>query len=179
MNNNILAGGIAPNDYGNTYELVSKVAYLIGVSRRIFENENEPPQMDVFLRLEQDRPARIVRHLCILRTSIERNFKLISEAMRFQFRTLYSMPQWVPGESLRQLDEDGVDFMKHSSTKLCHHVIEINRLISDRINNCRELFPLWVNWQYIRELFIMPDGLTEEGTKAAAEVYYTNRGAYP
>lgn len=179
MNNNILAGGIAPNDYGNTYELVSKVAYLIGVSRRIFENENEPPQMDVFLRLEQDRPARIVRHLCILRTSIERNFKLISEAMRFQFRTLYSMPQWVPGESLRQLDEDGVDFMKHSSTKLCHHVIEINRLISDRINNCREPFPLWVNWQYIRELFIMPDGLTEEGTKAAAEVYYTNRGAYP
>lgn len=179
MNNNIPAGGIAPNDYGNTYELVSKVAYLIGVSRRIFENENEPPQMDVFLRLEQDRPARIVRHLCILRTSIERNFKLISEAMRFQFRTLYSMPQWVPSESLRQLDEDGVDFMKHSSTKLCHHVIEINRLISDRINNCRELFPLWVNWQYIRELFIMPDGLTEEGTKAAAEVYYSNRGAYP
>lgn len=92
---------------------------------------------------------------------------------------LFCHPAHFPGESLRQLDEDGVDFMKHSSTKLCHHVIEINRLISDRINNCRELFPLWVNWQYIRELFIMPDGLTEEGTKAAAEVYYTNRGAYP
>lgn len=92
---------------------------------------------------------------------------------------LFCHPAHFPGESLRQLDEDGVDFMKHSSTKLCHHVIEINRLISDRINNCRELFPLWVNWQYIRELFIMPDGLSEEGTKAAAEVYYSNRGAYP
>ena len=127
MNNNTPAGSINPNNYGNTYELISKVAYLIGVSRHIFENENEPPKLDVFLRLEQDRPARIIRHLCILRTSIERNFKQINEAMRFQFRSLYSMPQWVPGESLRQLDEDGVDFMKHSSTLSLIHISEPTR----------------------------------------------------
>lgn len=179
MSNNNLVNGMASSEYGDTYELVSKVAYLIGVPRRIFENDNEPPKMNVFLRLEQDKSARIVRHLCILRTAIERNFKVINDAMRMDFRSLYSMPEWVPKESLRQLSEDGVDFMKHSSTKLCHHVIEINRLISDRINNCRGLFPIWVNWQYIRELFIMPDGLTENGTKEAAEIYYANLGAYP
>lgn len=171
--------GETARDYGDTFELVSKVAYLIGVPRRIFENENEPPKMEVFRRLEEDKAARIIRHLCILRTAIERNFKAINEAMRMNFRTLYSMPELVPGESLRQLSEDGANFVKRSSTKLCHHVIEINRLISDRINNCKDLFPIWVNWQYIKELFIMPGGLTEEGTKNAAEVYYANRSAYP
>ena len=171
--------GEAAWNYGDTFELISKVAYLIGVPRRIFENENEPPKMEVFRRLELDKAARIIRHLCILRTAIERNFKAINEAMRMDFRTLYSMPELVPSESLRQLSEDGASFVKRSSTKLGHHVIEINRLISDRINNCRNLFPIWVNWQYIKELFLMPGGLSEEGTKEAAEVYYANRKAYP
>lgn len=35
----------------STYELVSKVAFLIGVPQRIFENEHEAPQLDVFNRL--------------------------------------------------------------------------------------------------------------------------------
>lgn len=42
----------------STYELVSKVAFLIGVPQRIFENEHEAPQLDVFNRLSkrQKRP---------------------------------------------------------------------------------------------------------------------------
>ena len=107
--------GEAAWDYGDTFELISKVAYLIGVPRRIFENENEPPKMEVFRRLELDKAARIIRHLCILRTAIERNFKAINEAMRMDFRTLYSMPELVPSESLRQLSEDGASFVKRSS----------------------------------------------------------------
>ena len=59
----------------STYELVSKVAFLIGVPQRIFENEHEAPQLDVFNRLSKDKNARIIRNLCIIRTSIERNFK--------------------------------------------------------------------------------------------------------
>lgn len=53
----------------STYELVSKVAYLIGVPRHIFENEHEAPQMEVFERLEADKAARIIRHLSIIRTA--------------------------------------------------------------------------------------------------------------
>ena len=37
----------------STYEIVSKIAYLIGVPKRIFENEHEPPKMEVYERLEQ------------------------------------------------------------------------------------------------------------------------------
>ena len=34
-----------------TYELVSKVAYLIGVPLRIFENEHEPPKLELYNQL--------------------------------------------------------------------------------------------------------------------------------
>ena len=163
----------------STYELVSKVAYLIGVPKRIFENEHEAPRLEIYEQLEKDKTARIVRNLCVVRTSIERNFKYINDKMRTEYRTILSMPEYVPAESLNQLTADGVNFIKKSSTKLAHHIVEINRLISDRINNCKPLFPLWINWQYIKDLFIMPNGLTEAGTKAAADLYYSNLSYYP
>ena len=160
-------------------EIVSSVAYLIGVPKRIFENEAEPLQLSIYQKLDADKNARIIRHLCIIRTAIERNFKNINTAMTTQFRSVLTVPEYIPEDSIRSLSADGINFVKKSSTKLFHHVIEINRLISDRINNCKRLFPLWLNWQYIRELFVVPDGLTEQGTKEAAERYYANKSQYP
>ena len=156
----------------STYVVISKVAYLIGVPKRLFENEHEPPQLEVFQQLENDKNARIIRNLCIIRTAIERNFKYINEKMRMEYKTILSLPQFVPAEAINQLLADGVSFIKKSSTQLSGHIVEINRLISDRINNCKNLFPLWLNWHYVRELFIMPDGLCEKSTKDAAAVYY-------
>lgn len=163
----------------STYIIVSKVAYLIGVPKRIFENEYEPPQMEVFNQLENDKNARIIRHLSICRTEIERNFRYINQQMRTEYKSIMSLPQFVPVDSINQLLADGISFIKKSSTQLSGHIVEINRLISDRINNCKSLFPLWLNWQYIRELFIMPNGLSEKDTKTAADIYYASLRLYP
>ena len=70
----------------STYSIVSKVAYLIGVPKRIFENQHEPPQLEIFQQLENDKNARIIRHLCIIRTAIERNFKYINDKMRTEYK---------------------------------------------------------------------------------------------
>ena len=149
----------------STYSIVSKVAYLIGVPKRIFENQHEPPQLEIFQQLENDKNARIIRHLCIIRTAIERNFKYINDKMRTEYKTILSLSQFVPADSISQLSADNVNFIRKWNTKLPAHIIEINRIISDRINNCKHLFPLWLNWKYIRELFIMPNGLCEKGLK--------------
>lgn len=177
MNETPEADNIKYND--STYEVVSKVAYLIGVPKRIFENEHEPPKMEVYERLAQDKASRIIRHLCIVRTAIERNFKHINEKIRFDYTSIYNLPAYIPQESITQLSADGISFVRKSSVKLCHHIIEINKLIADRINNCKKLFPLWLNWQYVKSLFVMPNGLTEAGTKAAAEIYYAHLLFYP
>lgn len=69
----------AYTDYENsTYTVVSKVAYLIGVQKRIFENEYEPPKMEWYEKLHADKNARIVRNLCMIRTALELNFKAIN-----------------------------------------------------------------------------------------------------
>ena len=64
----------AYTDYeSSTYTVVSKVAYLIGVQKRIFENEYEPPKMEWYEKLHADKNARIVRNLCMIRTALELN----------------------------------------------------------------------------------------------------------
>ena len=140
----------------STYDIVSKVAYLIGVPKRIFENAHEPPKLDIYEVLDKDKNARIIRHLCIVRTSIERAFRQINEKMKFQYRSILAMPEHIPQESINQLALDGINFVKKSSTKLNHHIIEINRILSDRINNCKGIFPSWLNWDYIRSLILIP-----------------------
>jgi hypothetical protein len=163
----------------STYEIVSIVAYMIGVPKRIFDNQYEPPDPKVFARLEKDKNARIIRNLCIIRTAIERNFKYINDKMRTEYRSILAMPEHIPQESLDSLANDGIRFVKKSSTRLSQHVVELNRVISDRINNCKGLFPIWLNWLYIRDLFVMPNGLAEEGTKVASDQYYANLHSYP
>lgn len=163
--------------YG-TRTVVSTVAYLLGVPKSIFDNMYEPPDPAIYEQLEKSRSARIIRNLCSLRTAIERNFGKIFERMVYQYRGLYTMSEYVPLACIDQLAEDGVPLIK-TNHKLTDYLIDINRLISDRINNCKELFPLWLNWQYVRELFIMPDGLSETGLRAAADIYYKCKPWYP
>lgn len=160
------------------HEIISTVAYLIGIPQRIFDNPHESPMRSRYQQLELDKNARIIRNLCMIRTAIERNFKAINDRMTREHRTLYYLDE-LPREAMKQLVQDGVHFIKKSSTRLAEHVVELNRLISDRINNCRGLFPDWLKWDYVRDLFVMPNGLTEAGTKEAADVYYANKQCYP
>lgn len=161
------------------YEIISRVAYLIGVPYWVFTKESETPKLDIYQELDKNKNARIIRNLCIVRASIERWFGKINAKMYYEYKTLYSVPDYIPEEALKQLSEDGIRLYSKSGKKLVHYVLELNRLISDRINNCQELFPEWIKWEYIRELFIMKDGFNEDGAKLAGEIYYKNKDYYP
>lgn len=163
----------------NTFEIVSTVGYLIGVAKEKFERDYSPLSLEVYNKLEHDKNARIVRNLCIIRTRIEQNYKYISSEMRTSYRTILSMPEYIPSECLTALTSDGVYIYKSGNKKLNQHIIEINKNISNRINNCKNLFGSWIKWDYIKELFIMPNGLEEIGTAEAADVYYKNKSLYP
>ena len=68
----------------STYEIISKVAYLIGVPKTIFENVQLSPKLEVYERLDKEKHARIIRHHCIIRNSIERGFKNINNFAFFK-----------------------------------------------------------------------------------------------
>ena len=161
-----------------TYMVISKFAYLIGVPFHIFENEHEPPKMEWYEALEKDKNARIIRNLCMLRTAFERNYRNIYQAMRYDLKGIASMPEYIPRECIDQLSADGLSIYRANAQPI-QYIIDINSHIANRINNCKNLFPIWLNWSYIRQLFIMPGGTTEKGAKGAAADYYAHKEIYP
>ena len=166
-------------DYSNSsYGIISKVAFLLGVEKRHFENEHEPPKIEVYEQLSKDKNARIIRNLCSLRTAIEQNYGKISNEMHYNVKNLHTLPEYVPVECINELQQDGISLIK-SNYKLNQYIIDINRHIANRINNCKALFPIWINWEYIRKLFIMPNGTTEDGIKAAGAEYHAYKKSYP
>lgn len=163
----------------STYEIVSKVGYLIGVPTRFFGHDKNNLQKDIYDELDNDKNARIIRNLCLIRAAIEKHYTHINNKMRYEYKKLSTISEYIPVEAINQLTLDGIVFLKNSNTRLFQHVIELNKHISDRINNCKTLFPLWLNWNYIKELFIMPNGLTEKGVKSAGEIYCAHKKYYP
>ena len=102
----------------STFEIVSKVAYLIGVPKKHFESDSPSPKMEIFTQLDINKNARIVRHLCILRTSIERNFKKINLESQSGLKSIFTLPEYVPQESILQLSNDGISFSRKPNTQL-------------------------------------------------------------
>lgn len=163
----------------STHDIVSKVGYLIGVPKYRFEDDRYRLRLDLYETLDKNKTARIVRNLCIVRASIERNFGRINDMMRKEFKSIFNMPDLVPQDALNQLEFDGVGLRLRANAKLGEYIIEINRLIRDRINNCKSIFPVWLNWDYVRDIFNMKNGLTESGIKEAANVYFSHLECYP
>lgn len=59
------------------------------------------------------------------------------------------------------------------------YIIRLNTLIRDRIDTCRLLFPIWVEWDYLKALFIVPGGDTAAGSKAVFDRYLADIALYP
>ena len=173
-------GGVTQESYGAHFEIVSRVAYLIGIRKWVFENDHEPPKIEIYNRLQLDKRARIIRNLCRLRTALEINFKKICDAMQHEHRSLIGMPEYLPSKWMQNLSDDGIDIYQNiNGNSPSPFLFMINNEIKNRINNCRDLFPEWIEWSYLSNIFIMPDGNTDEGTKRAAAVYYENQSFYP
>lgn len=162
----------------NTYIVVSKVAYMLGVPVSIFENIHEPPQLDWLTKLDQDRNARIIRDLCLLRTALLNNHQAVNSEIKYNLKNLHSLPRLVPAAAIERLSKDGITIVKANCT-VDEYLLAINGHIQNRINNCKSIFPIWLNWQYIRTLFIMPNGTKLPGLRDAQTEFYRNRSHYP
>lgn len=162
-------------DYSNsTYLVVSKVGYLLGVPKRYFEQGQL--QMEYFDAMDRDKNARLIRNLCIIRNAIEQNYSKINARFRNDTKNLHTLPEYIPQEAIGQLTKDGLNIIK-ANYKLDNYLIDINSHISNRINNCQSLLPIWLKWPFIRKLFIMPAGTKPEGIKRAGQEYNARKNS--
>lgn len=161
-----------------TKTIVSKVAYLIGVPKKFFEDEYSPPQIEEYERLDQIKTARIIRNLCMFRTSIESNYRSIKRKIRDEYRTVITIEE--TANIVKALSEDGIEIARNPNKRLQMFVVEANKEISNRINNCKSIFPDWIVWKYLRNIFIMPNGTIEQKVqKHINDYYYKYKSWYP
>lgn len=163
-----------------TYNIVSIMAYLIGVDEYYYQSDTgeERPQIAVFRKLKTNKNARIIRNLCMVRTGIEKNYISIVRAFLHEFKNIGSVPDYISVSAVNELCEDGIN-LHRSRPDVNQYLMDINREIGNRINNIKNLFPEWLKWEYVRALFIMPNGQKPEGIKAAGAEYNSNRNRYP
>ena len=167
-------------DYRNpTYNIVSLVGYLIGVEKQFFAPPGEQRlDVTVYEKTDQVKNARIIRNLCRIRTGFEKNYSAIRKSFRYDIKNIGSVPDLIPSDAVNQLSQDGITIYK-SRPDADEYVITINRELSNRINAVQSLFPDWISWKYIRDLFLMPSGTKPDGIKAAGFEYNKNRNKYP
>ena len=167
-------------------EIISKIAYLVGIDESKFnqdENENAFASKEIFDYLETIRAAKIVRSLCIMRNGILNNFSRIIAAIQGinGFSSgIHGVYEFVGEDNVEFLASVGIRFKYTAkATRARDYIVEINKHIKDRINNCRPLFPEYIEWELLRDLFVMPDGLTDEGCKIEGEKFVANKTCYP
>lgn len=161
---------------GEEYDIVSKVAYLIGVPDTHWKSQHTGLDEDIYQQLENNKSARIIRNLCALRTEIERNFKRFSMLIFMELKNLHTIPQ-TQGMT-RQLQKDGIDIIK-ANPKLEEYLPKINSLLQQHIDACKTLFPIWVNWDFVRQIFIIPGGNSVKKSKEIFDYYMENLERYP
>ncbi|MBQ7151924.1 MAG: hypothetical protein IJR94_06680 [Synergistaceae bacterium] len=164
-------------------DIVSKVAFLIGIDDKYFgigQIENMNPQFyrSVYDEMNQDKEARIVRNLCRLRTKLQRNFKAIFTEMNSDIKNLDSIPDLVPQDALKALEEDGINFVR-ARRRLDEYIVDVHNYLLPHVPNCQKFLPDWIKWPYIRNLFFINKGNTVEGNKEAARSYSEFRDLYP
>lgn len=162
---------------GYKYDIASKISYLIGVHKEHILDNTE--FVNIYNDMDLDKPSRVIRNLCIVRTCLLRFSGKIQTKMKVEYCSFLSMNEYVNKEAVDQLYKDGVDFYKGSNKTLDQHIIEINRIISDKINNCKHWFPMWLDWSYVRDLFIMPNGFTPEGVNESKQLFFKQKLRFP
>ena len=100
---------VGNNFWGDKFNIVSTVGYLIGVKRSTFTGPDEPMKLSIYNELQENKNARVIRNLCRLRTKLLGNHISIDRVCKSQYRTPLNVSEYVPQDILAALSEDGID----------------------------------------------------------------------
>ncbi len=159
-----------------TKNIVTTVSYMIGIRKNIVENIAEE-NMELLNELSQNQACKVIRYLCKLRTSLMLNFKKTDIEMKSNLINIDKL-KWFDHDNIAQLEEWGFKIIKANSSS-SKYMETINKYISENIGNCRVLFPEWVNWDYIKDLFVIPRFTQEKAIKAEFAKYMSKIVYYP
>ena len=153
MNDNFLLEDI--NSYDNyKIEIVTKIAYLLGIRKSFFIGEAAKFIEDDYYELEENINAKIIRELTTVRGFLFLKFTEIT-SRRNNLEPMDSMVDILPIESINFLNANGIEVIK-ANIDVATHIAYINQYILEKIDLISNLFPDWIKWEYIKNIFLMP-----------------------
>ena len=161
----------------DTKELVTTVAYLIGVKKSSIESCFDAKCHDLIQELYINKDACIIRYLCKLRTTLMLKFKKTDDEMRYNLKNLNKLP-WYDNDNIKQLEKWGFSIIK-SNYRSEKYIQDFNKMIAENIDKCSVLFPDWVNWNYIKDLFVVPSYTKSNTMKREFEKFMSKIEFYP
>ena len=155
-------------------EVVTCVAFMIGVKRSIIEEYLDKEKL---AELSESREACTIRYLSKLRTTMFQKFRKTDDEMRYNLKNLNSI-EWYDHENIKALEKWGFRIVM-SNTRSEQYMLEFTKLINENIDMCRDLYPDWINWEYIKDLFIIPKYTKKNAMKNEFERYISKITFYP
>lgn len=161
----------------DTKEIVTTVGYLIGVKKELLEMCFKQEYNDLLEKLYADKDATVIRYLCKLRTALMQNFKITDDEMRYNLKNIDKL-EWFDQDDIKQLKKWGFEII-HTNYRSEKYMMDFVKLISDNIESCARLFPDWVNWNYIKDLFVIPQYTKKGALINEFNTYMEYRAYYP
>ena len=135
-------------------EIVTIVSYMIGVRDEALDKRFGGECGEILIRLRKDRGATVIRYLNRLRTRLMQNFKNTDNEIIYNLKNIDRM-EWFDQDDIKNLMKLGIPVIQINcrAEKYSEHFC---KLINDNIDSCRELFPEWLSFDYIKDLFVIP-----------------------
>lgn len=161
----------------NSAEIVTIIAYMLGMDDTTLDQYYKHHYENLLEKLRADKKATIIRYLCRIRTALYRNFLVIDNRLVNDILNLDRM-EYFDAKEINKLYMWGVYVIQpnYRSDKYSEH---INALIDKNIDACKGLFPEQLVFDYIRDLFVIPNYTKKEALIEEYNKYKANRSLYP
>ena len=161
----------------DTKELVTVIAYLIGVKKSALAQCYAEENNALLEKLYENKEATIIRYLCKLRTTLMQKFRKTDDEMRYNLKNLNKL-EWYDADNIKQLEKWGFSIIQ-TNYRSEKYMQEFNRLIQENIDSCANLFPDWINWGYIKDIFVVPHYTKTSVATEEFNKYMGNIDFYP
>ena len=161
-----------------TQNIAAAVAFLAGTFKPKWVKFYGDECKDLLLKLEKDQNAVTIRYLCKLRTSIMLHYTATDNAIMNDLKNINRLDKWYDTVNIKQLEKWGHKIVL-TNKRASDYIIHFNDLIQKNIDKCQGLFPDWLNWGYIKNLFIAPQYNDEAARKREFTKYMDNLKFYP
>ena len=154
-------------------------AYTIGVADEMISS-NYAECGELLEKLKEDVIASTMRSLCMLRTSLMKNYRRTDEEYRRNVTSSDSLKSmsWFDQSCIDYLKEQGVD-LRIPNARADDLYALLNKTIYELVDKCRNLYPSWVNWSYVRDLYVIPKYHIKKYAIAEYEKFVNYLSMYP